>query len=216
VGIARGWTLIVAIGLAIAFAGCRSAYYSTMEAFGVAKRDILAQRVTDARDAQAEARDQFADALEAFRSVQDFDGGDLEKLYRKLRRELDESEAAVAAVKNRIVQVERVSGDLFREWRTEARSMEDRELRAESERLLAETQERYQTLIAAMKRAESRMDPVLSRFRDRVTFLKHNLDARAIASLTGALSTIETDVASLVEEMERSIAEADAFLGAMP
>ena len=36
-----------------------------------------------------------------------------------------------------------------------------------------------------MRLAESRIEPVLKSFRDQVLFLKHNLNAKAIASLRG-------------------------------
>jgi Protein of unknown function (DUF2959) len=38
------------------------------------------------------------------------------------------------------------------------------------------TKQRADTLIGSMTRAESRIEPVLSSLRDRVLFLKHNLD----------------------------------------
>jgi len=196
-------------------AGCRSAYYSTLEAFGVHKRDLLVDRVEEARDAQAEARTQFADALEAFRSVQSVEGGDLEKLYDRLKGELDGSEERVDDVRGRIGDVERVSADLFAEWSKESESIHSPELRERDEALLRDTKERYATLIAAMHKAESKMEPVLVRFRDQVTYLKHNLNARAVASLSGALEGIESDVGALIQEMEASIAEADAFLASM-
>jgi hypothetical protein len=66
-----------------------------------------------------------------------------------------------------------------------------------------------------MKRAESKIAPVLSAFRDQVLFLKHNLNAQAVASLREELVSVEADIASLIKEMEASIAEADAFIGAM-
>jgi hypothetical protein len=56
---------------------------------------------------------------------------------------------------------------------------------------------------------------VLDAFRDQVLFLKHNLNARAIASLRNELTTIEDDVAVLVAEMEQAIAESDAFISEM-
>ena len=56
------------------------------------------------------------------------------------------------------------------------------------------------------------MDPVLQAFRDQVLFLKHNLNARAIASLESTVGAIEGDVQSLIDELGRSIREADAFL----
>ncbi|HEX9831034.1 MAG TPA: DUF2959 family protein, partial [Thermodesulfobacteriota bacterium] len=65
------------------------------------------------------------------------------------------------------------------------------------------------------KRAEKKIDPVLSVFRDQVLFLKHNLNAQAIASLQDELVSIETDVDSLIREMEASIREADAFIKEM-
>lgn len=42
--------------LALCLGGCSSAYYKTMENFGVEKRDILVDRVEEARDAQDDAR----------------------------------------------------------------------------------------------------------------------------------------------------------------
>ena len=59
------------------------------------------------------------------------------------------------------------------------------------------------------------MDPVLGTFRDYVLYLKHNLNAQAIASLQGELSGVEADVSTLIEEMEASIDEARAFVASM-
>ena len=67
----------------------------------------------------------------------------------------------------------------------------------------------------AMKRAESKMGPVLLAFRDQVLFLKHNLNAQVIASLHDELASVETDIASLIKIMEASITEADAFIKTM-
>lgn len=56
---------------------------------------------------------------------------------------------------------------------------------------------------------------MLSAFQDQVLFLKHNLNARAIASLKGNLAAIESDIAVLIREMETSIREANRFIDAM-
>ena len=89
-------------------AGCSSAYYKTMEGFGIEKRDILVDRVEDARDAQGDASEQFASALDQFRATVAFDGGDLEKLYDKLAGELEDSEDRAEEVRKRIDAVEDV------------------------------------------------------------------------------------------------------------
>jgi hypothetical protein len=66
-----------------------------------------------------------------------------------------------------------------------------------------------------MKRAETKMDPVLAKFKDQVLFLKHNLNAQAIASLKSELVSVEGNIASLIKEMETSIKEADSFIASM-
>ena len=200
---------------ALAICGCQSAYYGTLEKFGIHKRDILVDRVADARDAQDAAKAQFADALEEFSSVAGFDGGDLEAHYTTMKRAYEKSLSRANAVRGRIQDVERVAKALFKEWQAELGDYSSDTLRRSSEVQLERTQQRYTVLISAMKRAEAKIDPVLEAFEDQVLFLKHNLNAKAIASLQNELTAVENDIAELIREMEASMSEADAFIQAM-
>jgi len=196
-------------------AACSSAYYSTMETFGLQKRDILVDRIEDGRDSQQEAKTEFQGALAAFKAATGFKGTDLEALHDKLVARLEDCESSAADVRDRIESIEEVADDLFAEWKDEVRQYTSSDLRAQSEKLLRDTKERYGSLLSAMKRAEAAMEPVLDAFHDQVLFLKHNLNAQAIASLAGNVAAIEDDVARLVADMEASIAEADAFIESM-
>lgn len=196
-------------------AGCDSLYYGTMEKFGKHKRDILVDRVKDARDAQQETKEQFASALDKFRSVVNVPSGELQEKYDLLKGELAESESQASAVKKRISDVEDVAKALFDEWTKELDQYKNAELKAASRKKLDQTLARYAQLISAMKQAESKIEPVLSAFRDQVLFLKHNLNAQAIASLQAELGTMEADIGRLIAEMEKSIAEADSFVKTM-
>lgn len=212
----RALLLVLAglIGLA-GSAGCQSAYYSAMERLGIPKRDILADRVVEARDSQQEAKEQFASALDRFDALLGLDGGDLEERYRALAAEYEDSRERAEDVRERIALVEDVAGALFDEWEDELGEYESRELRARSRERLRETKRRFERLMAAMRRAEARMNPVLETFQDQVLYLKHNLNARAVASLSGELSAVESDVDALVRAMEASIREANSFIAAM-
>jgi len=198
--------------LVVQITGCQTAYYKTMEKFGYHKRDILADRVKEAKETQEEAKEQFRSALEKFSSVVNFKGGELEDKYNQLNDEYEKSEEKAKDVSTRIESVESVAEDLFAEWNTELGQYTNSNLRRSSEKQLKQTRDKYTRLIGAMKRAEKKIAPVLSAFRDQVLFLKHNLNAQAIASLQGELVSIEADVASLIREMEASINEADAFI----
>jgi len=164
-------------------ASCQTAYYATMEKLGYPKRDLLVSRVQQARDSQQEAKEQFQSALEHFSAVVHFRGGELEAKYTQLSAELDRSEARAHTVHQRIAAVEEVAEALFKEWEAELAQYTQETLRRASARQLAQTRQRYTPLMRTMKRAEAKMEPVLAAFRDQVLFLKHNLNARAIASL---------------------------------
>ena len=194
---------------------CSTAYYSAMEQLGVHKRDILVDRVEEARDSQEEAKVQFSSALEQFSTLLNFDGGDLQQTYETLEGEFEQSESRAGDVSDRIRAVESVSADLFSEWEEELGLFTNQELRRSSENSLRETRVRYQQLISAMHAAETKMDPVINAFRDQVLFLKHNLNSRAIASLRSELVTIEGDISQLIIDMEASIAESNRFLTEM-
>lgn len=203
---------ILSFSLILTLVGCATAYYETMEKFGVHKRDILVDNIEDARDSQEAAKEQFASALEEFIAVLNYDGGELEARYSSLNRELQRSEARAEDVRDRIADVERVANALFREWEEELDQYSSADLRRSSQQQLIETQRRYDSLIQAMHRAESRLEPALVPFRDQVLFLKHNLNAQAVASLQDELIVIEADVGALIQEMEAAIAEADSFI----
>ena len=195
--------------------GCQKAYYSTMEAFGKHKRDILVDRVADARDAQNEAKEQFASALEEFSATLNVEGGNLKKQYDTLKSAYDASAGKAKAVSSRIADVKKVAIALFKEWESEIDQYASDTLRQSSKQQLKQTRAQYDKLIAAMERAESKIQPVLTALHDQVLYLKHNLNAQAIASLQNELVSVENNVATLIAEMEKAIAEANAFISTM-
>ena len=206
---------VVLLAAMLLLPGCQSAYYSTMEMLGHPKREILVDRVEDARDSQTEVKEQFQTALEKFSQVVNFEGGELEQKYNELKKEYERSQSKSKAVASRIADVKNVANALFDEWQKELEQYTSQEYRAKSEYQLNQTKQRYEKLVGAMDRAYEKISPVLVVFKDQVLFLKHNLNARAVASLQGELASMETDISSLIREMEISIAEADSFIDSM-
>ena len=153
---------IVGILLAtLLLTGCQAAYYDTMEKFGVHKRDIMVDRVEEARDAQTEAKEQFQSALEQFTVTLDYKGGDLEEKYKTLNKAYEKSKAKAEAVHSRIAKVEDVSEALFEEWEAELSQYSSDRLRQDSQAKLKKTKKHYNQLITAMKRADDLIERVL-------------------------------------------------------
>lgn len=206
---------VVCLLTLLSLQACETAYYGAMEKVGVHKRDIMSDRIVAARDAQEEAKQEFRSALERFSTELGFDGGDLEDKYNTLNDAFESSEERAQAVSDRIDAVESVAEALFDEWGDELSQYTNDRLRRDSQARLKETEQRYKRMLSAMHRAEKRMTPVLNTFRDQVLYLKHNLNARAIASLKSEFSSLEKDIARLIKEMEFSISQADEFVEAL-
>jgi len=205
-------TLAILIFSLFSLPGCQKAYYSTMESMGYDKREILTDRVDDARESQKEAKEEFASALERFKSVVAFDGGTLEEKYEELNDKYEDCEDEAKDVTKHIDKVEDVAEALFEEWKEEIKQYSNDKLRTASRNKYNATKRKYKGLIKAMRRAESTMAPVLAAFKDQVLYLKHNLNAKAIAALEGELTSIRGNVDALIKEMDKSIAEADKFI----
>ena len=199
--------------LAVIFLGaCSQAYYGAMEKVGIHKRDILVDRVEDARDAQSEAQKQFASALEQFSAVVHIENSDLKNAYEKLNAEYQDSEDAAKKVSERIDKVESVADALFEEWSEELKLYKSAELLKASQKKLRDTKVHYREMLASMRRAEKSMEPVLRSFRDNVLFLKHNLNAQAIGSLRSEFSALKGEIDGLIKHMNEAIETSNKFI----
>jgi gamma-glutamyl phosphate reductase len=183
-----------------------------MEKVGVHKRDILVDRVEDGRDAQAGAQKQFQSALQQFDSIVKLEETDLKKAYDKFDKEYKKCKNAADDVSTQIDKIESVADALFKEWKSELKQYENKDMRRSSEKQLAATKTRYADMLETMKTAEHSMDPVLRIFHDNVLFLKHNLNAQAIGSLQSEFTNLESQIGELVQSMNVAIASSNKFI----
>lgn len=191
----------------------RHAYYQSRESLlGHHKRDIVVVQVDQACESLKESRDQFVDALEKFKSIVRVGEGSLEQRYQHLKRRYDMCRAKADQVSQRILAIEQVSEALFAEWEAELELYSNRALRTRSQQQLKKSRQQYAKLLKTLQTAEGRMQPVLAAFQDQVLFLKHNLNANAIAALRHEFVEIGIDISRLIEAMERTINEASQFV----
>ncbi|GIU43996.1 DUF2959 domain-containing protein [Shewanella sairae] len=203
------------VATSLLLTGCQSAYYGAMEKVGYHKRDIMVDRVEDAKESQEEAQEQFSSALEEMQALLNHDGGDLESAYNKAKDEYESAQDAADDVTNRIDKVEDVAEALFDEWQSEIGEISKASLRRNSESKLKETRRSYTQLVKSMRRAESKMEPVLTAMKDNMLYLKHNLNAQAIGAIKGEFASLQTDISGLIKEMNKSIDESNKFIASL-
>ncbi|WP_105199294.1 MULTISPECIES: DUF2959 domain-containing protein [unclassified Pseudoalteromonas] len=206
------------IALATAFlslSACQSAYYSAMESVGVHKRDILVDRVEETKESQQESQEEFQSALERLSTLINFDGGDLQDAYEQLNDDYEASLAAAEEVSTNIDKVEDVAEALFEEWADELEEYKSASLKRESTKKLRATERQFAQLLRSMRASEAKMQPVLESLQDNVLYLKHNLNAQAIAAIKGEFANLQRDIKVLIDDMNRSIADSNRFIEQM-
>ena len=199
----------------VALTGCTSIFYKTMSTLGKEKRDILVSRVKDAKKDQEQTKEKLKTTMESFQELTGFQGGSLEKTYKRLNSNYEDANAQAGKLHDKIQAIDQVSSDLFKEWQGEINSMKNARLKAQSTALLRNAKVRQAAYMRAMRRTEDKIAPVLTAFHDQVLFLKHNLNARAIGSLKGTTASIQTDVADLIQSIDASSAEADNLIASL-
>jgi ElaB/YqjD/DUF883 family membrane-anchored ribosome-binding protein len=217
----RSWLLIAVVAwLALGGSGMSLPSMDSVTDFSIDRlwkepRDLLVDRVEDARDTQQETIEEFQTAMEKFKAVTGFEGGELEAQYEKLNTAYERSADQAAEIGDKVDKVTLAANALLDEWRVELKDYHDERMRRMAEIKFDQTRAHAERLIASMRAVETRTKPVLALFRDQVLFLKHNLNARAISSLDRERVRIEGDVNILIAEMQAAIDEADRFIRAL-
>jgi septation ring formation regulator EzrA len=208
----RTRSLLPIFAILLSLSCCSSVYYAAWQKLGYEKRDILVSRVESARDSQQAAKEQIKTTYQRFQELTHYNGGDLEAEYNKINDAYESAQSRAQTVSKRIDSVDKVANDMFDEWQKELSEYQNQDLRRSSEQKLNDSKQKYRELLAAMRRSEQKMQPVLTAFHDQVLFLKHNLNAQAISSLSTTTAQIQADIQSLIKDMDASISEANAFI----
>mgnify|MGYP000951982068 FL=1 len=203
--------------LAVLGSGCQTVYNKTLEnVFGYEKRQLLKKSVAALQEEQQEAQEEFKDAMTRLKELYAFDGGELEKIYNKLKSSHEACEAQAQDVHKRIENMEGIAKSMFSEWEKELGQFSNPTFAENSRRQLQDTRVRFAQLSRSVHASAESMKPVLIQLKDHVLYLKHNLNAAAIGSLKGEASAIQGQIEELIARMNASIAEADSFIKTLP
>jgi len=209
-------TLLLLMLLSLTACGtAQKVKYSALEKVGIHKRDVLVDRIEETSDTQKEAKEQFKSAYDELASLVTVKDGGLEKRYKRMAKAVEKSEDKAEELDERIESVDEVAQALFKEWKQELSQYRSATLRRTSEQNLQTTKNRYAKIYQKMQTSQKRVDPVLKILQDNTLYLKHNLNARAITSISSEVLTIEQDVAALIAQMEASINESQSFIQSM-
>ncbi len=190
---------------------CQGAYFKTMARMGRQKHNILVSRVQDASDSQKKAQEHFRSALDIFNTVENLKDSKLKDTYEKLSDTLEDGEGETKSFQKAVDSIESVAEALFVEWEAELQQYSSKKLAEASKKKLENTRSRCTKLVNAMRGTEKKVELIIKAFRDQELFLKHNQDAQFISSLSDEMTSIKSNITSLIKDMDASINESETF-----
>jgi len=208
--------LLILVSLGLSACGTvQKVQYSALEKVGIHKRDILVDRIEETSQVQEQTKTQFKSAYEELAGLVQIKDGGLESKYKRMAKAVEASKDKAEELDDRIDSVNEVANALFAEWKQELEQYQSVSLRQASEKNLQTTRQRYGIIYQKMRESQQRVGPVLEVLQDNTLYLKHNLNARAISSISNEVLVIEDKVALLISQMELSISESDEFIKSM-
>jgi len=191
---------------------CQAMYLGTLEQFGFEKREILCERIEAASDAIVILEQRLDETFSVYREAIHQEGGNLSASQKRFSNFYDKTEDAASEFNSRIEKVQAVANAMFEEWNAESGEIIDTELRRKSRSNYTRALTRYGNLLRSMRAVQAETDPILTRLRDHVLFMKLNLHPNAYAPLRSTEDDFVASAVAVSETMKATIEEATNFL----
>jgi len=188
--------------------GCSTTHYPELEAVGFEKREILSDRIQDARNAHTAVAEQLEDNLDLYRELSGARAGEDKSIYISLEVAHRNTLLRHAAVERRIEAMQTIAQPAFEEWRAQAAAEDDPQQLAAVGSLRGD----YEDVYADMQQAAQAVERLVAKFEAATVEFQDS------AKPTAADISIDVQ-AELVAATERaqpmlseSIAAAEAYL----
>lgn len=150
---------------------------------GVKQVEQLVKKSTATVKSVEDTKAQIQKTMDAYNVVVAPETTDRKSAYSKLMKEMESTKKKRADVATRADEANAEADALFKSWSASTAAISDAGLRAKSEQRLADTRARYTDIQAANRKADALYQTFMKTLQDQVTFLGHDLNDSAVASL---------------------------------
>ena len=130
-----------------------------------------------------ESRAQLQKTVATYNSITEMTAKDLKSAYKDLGKDVADSEKKVSDGRLKADEMNTAAESYFSTWKASAAAISDPGLRKRSEERLAASQAQFGKIAVAGKDARQSFDTLMTDVKDQSTFLGHDLNASAIATL---------------------------------
>jgi hypothetical protein len=182
---------------------------------GVKQVERLVGKANATVSAIGETKLQLTKTLEVYNSLLSDTATNRKDLYKKLQKEMENTEKKRAEIAARRDEMDVEAQTLFTSWADSARDISDPDLRKRTEERLSKTKASYGEIATAGARAAEMYAPVMKSLGDQVTYLGHDLNASAVASLKPNAAKLNTQADELARRIDDTMATANKTISTL-
>ena len=193
-------------GIALIIFGTTAVGFAQNE--GVKQVEQLIKKANAGVESITDTKVQLQKTMEAYNAVLAPEVKDRRDAYEKLQKEVTESEKKRAVVSTRNGELNVEAGKLFKDWEGSTAAIQDPALRQRSQERLAQAKKRYSEIQANGQGAAKLYTPFMKALQDQVTYLGHDLNPGAVASLKPEADKLNVQAKELYSAIDKTTAAA--------
>jgi Protein of unknown function (DUF2959) len=205
----------VSMGLGISASILAFAVTTEAQDEGLKLVEGLIKKAGSTAKAVGDAKLQLAKTMLVYNAIFADDAKDRKSLYKKVQGEMDTMEKRRTEIGKAADEMKVEADAVFKSWADSMSAIENPDLRKRSEERLTKTKTRYAEIQAAGQKAQELYAPFLAGLRDQVTYLGHDLNAEAVASLKPDATKVNGNVQELNKQIDETIAVINKNIAAL-
>jgi len=182
---------------------------------GVKQIERLVKASGNTVKAIAETKQQLAKTMDVYNALMAEDAKDRKKLYADLKKQMGNTEKRRSQIAEQATSMKSEAEALFRQWAESAAAIENAELRARSEERLEATKTSYAEIDTVGRKAADLYHAFMKDLQDQITFLGHDLNPEAVASLGPEAEELNEKADTLMRRIDDTIRTANERIGAL-
>ena len=182
---------------------------------GVKQIERLVKASGNTVKAIADTKLQLRKTMDVYNALMADDAKDRRKLYKSLQKEMDNTEKRRAKIGDEAMKMKTEADTLFAQWAQSAAAIDNADLRKRSEERLSATKASYAEIETVGQKATDLYGPFMKDLQDQVTFLGHDLNPSAVASLKPEAAKLNEKAETLVKSIDDTIATTNEKIAAL-
>jgi hypothetical protein len=158
---------------------------------------------------------QLSKTMEVYNGLMAEGNTDRKGAYKKLQHEIATTDERRATIAARSAEMDAEADTVFKSWSDSTNAIEDPTMRKRSEERLANAKKSLATVKAAGDKASDGYVTVMKNLQDQVTYLGHDLNPSAIASLKPEQDKLNHQVQELTKRTDDAVSTANSAISAI-